>query len=141
DPDRERRFQQEARAASALNHPNILSVYDIGFEDGVSYIVSELVTGESLRKELAKGPIPIKRILDLATQLTDGLAAAHEAGIVHRDLKPENVMLTPEGRLKILDFGLAKLFSTAETKENAETVSAIMTRKGTIQGTVPYLSP
>src|SRR5262245_11854062 len=94
DPEMQRRFTEEARAASALNHPNILSVYDVGSENGQHYIVSELVEGESLRRLIQKGPTPIKKLLDIAVQIADGLTAAHQAGIVHRDLKPENIMFT-----------------------------------------------
>ena len=99
DVERQRRFLQEARAASALNHPNIVVVYDVGTEEGVPYIVSELVDGDSLRKEIQRGPLQLKRLLDVAVQIADGLAAAHDAGIVHRDVKPENIMLTREGRV------------------------------------------
>ena len=106
DRSRRARFEQEARSASALNHPNIVAVYDLGSSEGVAYIVSELVEGESLRDLINRGPVAARKLLDVGVQLADGLAAAHAAGIVHRDLKPENVMLTREGRVKILDFGL-----------------------------------
>src|ERR1700674_995959 len=108
DADLHRRFALEARAASALNHPNILTVHDVGVENGMPYIVSELIEGEPLRALLARGPVPLHKILDIATQVAAGLAAAHHAGIVHRDLKPANLMLTRNGFAKILDFGLAK---------------------------------
>ncbi len=108
DPSRRQRFEQEARAASALNHPNILAIYDVGTESGVAYMVSELVEGESLREVIERGPVNVRKLLDIGVQMADGLAAAHAGGIVHRDLKPENLMVTREGRLKILDFGLAK---------------------------------
>ena len=108
DPGRRQRFEQEARAASALNHPNILSVYDTGSQDGLVYIVSELIDGETLRDHLKRGALPQSRTLEIAGQVADALAAAHAADIVHRDLKPENIMLTRDGRAKILDFGLAK---------------------------------
>src|SRR6204780_814587 len=104
DAGRRARFEQEARAASALNHPNILSVYDIGEQDGLAYIVSELIEGESLRDSLRRGPLPLSRLLDLSGQVAAALAAAHAAGIVHRDIKPENIMITRDGRAKILDF-------------------------------------
>lgn len=139
--DRQKRFQREAEAASALNHPNILTVYDIGTENGRSYIVSELIQGESLRKLLEKGSLSLKKLLDVAVQISDGLAAAHHARIVHRDLKPENIMITSEGRVKILDFGLAKLVNPELVDRNAETISKVLTRTGVIQGTVPYMSP
>ena len=136
------RFEQEARAASALNHPNILVVYDLGEEGGYSYLVSELVEGENLRKLIERGPVPIKRLLDIATQIADALAAAHQAGIVHRDLKPENIMLTKEGRVKLLDFGLAKpmpLLSSSLVEDR--TVDGSHTQPGLILGTVGYMSP
>ena len=107
DPDRLRRFVSEARAASALNHPNILTVFDAAIDGDTPFIVSEVIDGGTLREELRRGPVPLKRMLDLVTQIADGLSAAHEAGIVHRDLKPENIMVTRSGRVKILDFGLA----------------------------------
>jgi eukaryotic-like serine/threonine-protein kinase len=141
DPDRQRRFVQEARAASALNHPNILSVYDIGTEDGTQYIVSELIEGESLRSLLLKGIIPFKKLLDLAIQIADGLAAAHEAGIIHRDLKPENIMITREGRAKILDFGLAKSLLPVIGTPQQETLTQNITASGVIVGTTTYMSP
>src|SRR5262245_31941985 len=109
DPDRLRRFEQEARAASALNHPNILTIHDVGEHDAHSYVVFELLRGETLRERLAAGPIPARKAVEYATAVAGGLAAAHEQGIVHRDIKPENLFVTPEGRVKILDFGLAKV--------------------------------
>ena len=145
DPDRLRRFEQEARAASALNHPNILSVYDVGSVDSTSYIVTELVEGRTLRDLLLPGPLPIKKLLDLAAQIAEGLASAHEAGIIHRDLKPANIMVSRDGFAKILDFGLAKLADlreepeAAESKESTEKVSK--TRPGALLGTVAYMSP
>jgi eukaryotic-like serine/threonine-protein kinase len=113
DESRRRRFEFEARSASALNHPNIVAIYDIGSEGDLFYIVSELVNGESPRTSLEHGPLPIPRVSDIGAQVADGLAASHSAGILHRDLKPENVMLTKDGRAKILDFGLAKQVSSA----------------------------
>src|SRR5262245_50193021 len=107
DPERLRRFEREARAASSLNHPNIVTIYDIGSEGGVSYIAMELVRGEPLRAELYGGALAVRRLLQIGTQIAEGLAKAHAAGIVHRDLKPENVMLTEAGHVEILDFGLA----------------------------------
>src|SRR5512138_2761245 len=109
DADRLRRFEQEARAAGVLNHPNITAVYDVGSQDGSPYVVSELLEGETLRDALAGRRLSARRGLDYAVQLAGGLAAAHEKGIVHRDLKPDNVFVTRDGRVKILDFGLAKL--------------------------------
>jgi eukaryotic-like serine/threonine-protein kinase len=108
DPDRLQRFAQESRAAAALNHPNILSIYDIGEDRGAPYVVSELLEGESLRERLRAGPLSSRKALDYAQQIAKGLAAAHDKGIVHRDLKPENLFITSDGRAKILDFGLAK---------------------------------
>ncbi|MBV8673420.1 MAG: serine/threonine protein kinase, partial [Acidobacteriaceae bacterium] len=107
------RFEREARAIAAFNHPNIVSVYDFGVDPDRQYIVSELVDGSSLRSLLTGKPVPIRKLLDIASQTADGLAAAHAAGFVHRDLKPENVMLTKAGRVKIVDFGLARQDSAA----------------------------
>src|SRR5437867_2273940 len=107
DPDRLLRFEQEARAAGALNHPNILTVHEIGTHDGQPYIVSELLEGQTLRDALGHGALPVKKAVEYGSQICQGLAAAHEKGIVHRDLKPENVFVTNDGRIKILDFGLA----------------------------------
>ena len=109
DPDRLRRFEQEAQAAAALNHPNILAVYQFGIFEGAPYLVSELLEGGTLRQLLQRGPLPIRKAIDYGVQIAHGLAAAHEKGIVHRDLKPENLFVTKDGRVKILDFGLAKL--------------------------------
>src|SRR2546426_3924175 len=109
DPDRLHRFEQEARAAAALNHPHILAVHDIGTYDGSPYIVSELLDGRTLREQLAPGPLLVRRAIECGIQIGRGLAAAHDKGIVHRDLKPENVFVMTDGHVKILDFGLAKL--------------------------------
>ena len=109
DAERLRRFEQEAHAAAALNHPNILAVYDIGQQDGSPYIVSELLEGQTLRDRLRDGPLSLRKVIDFALQIARGLAAAHDRGIVHRDLKPDNIFITKDGRAKILDFGLAKL--------------------------------
>src|SRR6202140_2425032 len=109
DPDRLQRFAQEARAAAALNHPNILSIFDIGDDHGAPYVVSELLEGETLRDRLRNGPLSSRKAIDYGRHIVSGLAAAHEKGIVHRDLKPENIFVTSDGRVKILDFGLAKL--------------------------------
>src|SRR5882672_8271506 len=109
DPDRLRRFEQEARAAAALSHPNIVAIYDIGMHEGAPYIVSELLEGKTLRQELYDGPLPLRDAKDYAIQVAQGLMAAHDKGVVHRDLKPENLFVTNDGRVKILDFGIAKL--------------------------------
>jgi len=139
DPVRQRRFTDEAQAASALNHPNILTVYDVGVHDTVPYIVSELVDGASIRSLLTRAPLPVREVLDLAVQMAEGLAAAHQAGIVHRDFKPENVMVTHEGRVKVLDFGLALV--GAREGASASAVDVTLTNAGSIVGTVPYMSP
>ncbi len=140
-PHLQRMFIQESRSASALNHPNILSVYDIGTENEMQYIVSELVEGETLRKILYRGPVPLRKFLDIATQIAAGLAAAHEAGIVHRDLKPENVMITSDNRVKLLDFGLAKVVIPETGGDADATKSAFLTVAGVIMGTATYMSP
>jgi serine/threonine protein kinase/Tol biopolymer transport system component len=139
DPDRLRRFEQEARAAAALNHPNILAVYQMATHEGVSYMVSELLEGETLRERLRRGP-PLRKTIDYAVQIAHGLAAAHDKGIVHRDLKPENLFVTKDGRVKILDFGLAKLAQPRDAS-GAEATIAYGTESGMVMGTVGYMSP
>jgi Tol biopolymer transport system component len=142
DRDRLSRFEQEARAASALNHPNIVTIYEIGSEDGVSYIAMELVEGRTLRELTVSGPLPVKKLLGLGAQIAEGLAGAHSAGIVHRDLKPENVMVSKDGFVKILDFGLAKLADPESGEMSAMlTLTIPETRPGTVLGTVAYMSP
>jgi Tol biopolymer transport system component len=142
DSDRLRRFEQEARAAGALNHPNITAVYDIGSVDGSPYIVTELLEGETLRERLSAGTLPRRKAIDYAVQIARGLAAAHEKGIVHRDLKPENLFVTRDGRIKILDFGLAKLKPTAEGGEKTNLPTAAAgTEPGVVMGTMGYMSP
>jgi eukaryotic-like serine/threonine-protein kinase len=139
DVDRLRRFEQEARAAAALNHPNILVLYDVGTADGVPYVVSELLEGETLRQTLERGALTPRKAVECGGQIASGLAAAHDKGIVHRDLKPENVFVTKDGRVKILDFGLAKL---AEGPPNDESVATMAhTDPGMVVGTVGYMSP
>ena len=139
--DRLARFEQEARAASALNHPNIVTIYEIGQADSVSYISMELVQGKTLRDLLQEGALPPKRLLALSVQIADGLARAHEAGIVHRDLKPENLMVTREGLVKILDFGLAKLAEIPGSDISQLATTGEPTRPGVVMGTVGYMSP
>ena len=140
DPDRLRRFEQEAQAASALNHPNILTIHDIGEEAGVSFIAMEWVQGATLRDLLAAGRLPVRQLADIAHQTAEGLAKAHAAGIVHRDLKPENIMISDDGHVKIVDFGLAKL--AAPSSDAAETLTALPgTAAGVVMGTVGYMSP
>jgi eukaryotic-like serine/threonine-protein kinase len=138
DPARRQRFEQEARSLAALNHPNIVSVYDIGQNNGQSYIVSELVDGEPLRAVIERGPPGLRRLLDIATQMAEGIAAAHALGIVHRDLKPENIMVSRDGRVKVLDFGLAKHSAPAAGEEGA---TIAMSHPGMVLGTVGYMSP
>ncbi|MGA7442006.1 MAG: serine/threonine-protein kinase, partial [Candidatus Sulfotelmatobacter sp.] len=144
DADRLRRFEQEALATAALNHPNILAVFDIGTSEGSPYVVSELLDGETLRERLRGGPVVVRKALDYALQIAHGLAAAHEKGIIHRDLKPENLFLTKDGRVKILDFGLAKLTQPDPTKAGAHTALPTMTQAteaGMVMGTAGYMSP
>ncbi|MEX0881197.1 MAG: protein kinase [Thermoanaerobaculia bacterium] len=142
DPDRLKRFEQEARAAGVLNHPGITAVYDFGTHDGAPYIVTELLEGETLRSRLGAGAVSARKAIDYAVQIAKGLAAAHEKGIVHRDLKPENLFLTKDGRVKILDFGLAKLKLEKEEggQTDLKTVSG-GTEPGVVLGTMGYMSP
>jgi eukaryotic-like serine/threonine-protein kinase len=141
DPDRLRRFEQEARAIAALNHPNILSIHDTGAYDGTRYIVTELLEGETLRERLAGGPLPVRKAVDYALQICRGLAAAHEKGITHRDLKPENIYVTRDGRVKILDFGLAKQEAAPAAVATASYNAPAATSPGTVVGTAGYMSP
>jgi eukaryotic-like serine/threonine-protein kinase len=142
DPQRLQRFEQEARSTSALNHPNILTVYDIGNHEGAPYIVAELLEGQELRAQLGEGALPPRKAVEYARQIIAGLAASHEKGIVHRDLKPENLFVMKDGRVKILDFGLAKLktpFGSPAGSEGA--TQPQVTNPGTVMGTVAYMSP
>ena len=141
DSDRLRRFEQEARAVAALNHPNILAIHDIGEQDGAPYIVSELLEGESLRAALDRGALPQRKAIEYGVQIAHGLAAAHEKGIVHRDLKPENIFLIKDGRAKILDFGLAKLAQSGSPGPNEATLTSSNTAAGVVMGTASYMSP
>ncbi|HEU5249272.1 MAG TPA: protein kinase, partial [Thermoanaerobaculia bacterium] len=141
DADRLARFDREARSASALNHPHIVTVYDIGRADSHSYIAMELVEGRTLRELVASGPLPGKRAVAIAAQAADALAKAHTAGIVHRDLKPENVMVSRDGFVKILDFGLAKLTAPVSGAVSHAATAVDATRPGSLLGTVGYMSP
>jgi serine/threonine protein kinase/Tol biopolymer transport system component len=142
DPDRLRRFEQEAQAAAALNHPNILAVHRFGTFEGAPYLVSELLDGGTLGQLLTRGPLPVRKAIDYGTQIASGLAAAHEKGIVHRDLKPDNIFVTKDGRVKILDFGLAKLTGPKSAPAEGDTVSLQDgTAPGVVLGTVGYMSP
>jgi eukaryotic-like serine/threonine-protein kinase len=136
--DRLLRFEQEAKAAAALNHPNILAVYQMGNHEGVPYLVSELLEGKTLAEAIRRGPLPLRKALEYGIQIAEGLAAAHERGIVHRDLKPDNLFVTKDGRVKILDFGLAKLM---EKKQTSISQAPTMTLPGLAMGTVGYMSP
>jgi tRNA A-37 threonylcarbamoyl transferase component Bud32 len=144
--DRRRRFFQEARAASALNHPHILTVYEVGEDDGKPYIAMEYVEGDTLRTKIDGKPLPVKETLDIAIQISEGLAKAHETGIIHRDLKPENLMISRDGYAKILDFGLAKLVAQRDRalvadSEQKTLIRAVETESGTLMGTVNYMAP
>jgi len=141
DPDLVRRFETEARAAGTLDHPGLLVVYDVGREGTVSYIVSELLDGETLRHRLRQGGVPVRQAIDYTMQIASGLAAAHERGIVHRDLKPENLFLTRTGRVKILDFGVAKLTRPEETADTPTAIADTVTSDGVMVGTVGYMAP
>jgi eukaryotic-like serine/threonine-protein kinase len=141
DPDRLRRFEQEARSVAALNHPNIVSVYDVGQANSVHYIVSELLEGETLRLRIVSSGMLARKAIELAIQFANGLAAAHDHGIVHRDLKPENIFITRDGRLKILDFGLAKLHRPEGHAETIDGATVAATSVGQVMGTVGYMSP
>src|SRR5262245_27840267 len=143
DADRLRRFEQEARATSALNHPNILTVHDFGLHEGAPFIVMELLEGEELRAQLDEGALSVRKAIEYAQQIAAGLAAAHEKSVVHRDLKPENLFVTKDGRVKILDFGLAKLRPqklAGGVDSEAPTLKPL-TDPGVIMGTVGYMSP
>ncbi len=142
-PDRLRRFEQEARAASALSHPSIITIHDIGVADGVQFIVTEFVEGETLRARIARAPLSVPEALDIATQTAGALGAAHRAGIIHRDIKPENIMLRHDGYVKVLDFGLAKLTeqNPQPPTDHSATMARMDTEPGLVMGTVRYLSP
>src|SRR5262249_2972472 len=143
DAERLNRFQQEAHAVVGLNHPNVLTVYEIGEGHSIHYIASELIEGETLRQRLTRGPMQLSEAFDVAIQVSSALAVAHHAGIVHRDIKPENIMLRPDGYVKVLDFGIAKLaeqeLPTSMPKDEA--LLLVQTNLGSILGTVRYMSP
>jgi eukaryotic-like serine/threonine-protein kinase len=139
--ERLRRFRQEARAASALNHPNIVTIHEIGQEDSLHFMATEYVEGETLRQHLAGGRMTLGQTLDVAIQVASALAAAHQAGIIHRDIKPENVMLRTDGYVKVLDFGLAKLTETKTLDTAAPTLAKVETAPGVVMGTFSYMSP
>src|SRR5947209_524819 len=142
DEQRLHRFEQEACAAGALNHPNILAIHDVGKHDGSPYVVSELLEGETLRERMAGAALPQRKAIDYALQVARGLAAAHEKGIVHRDIKPDNIFITDDGRVKILDFGLAKLTSATDgTSQTEVPTRKVNTDPGTVMGTMGYMSP
>ena len=145
DPERRGRFVREARAASALNHPNIVAIHDVAEADGVCFIAMERVEGDTLDALIGRKGLPLRRALGIAVQLADGLGKAHAAGIIHRDLKPSNIMVTPDGVVKILDFGLAKLLEPAEPVDDDGPTRTVdprpATEEGAILGTVAYMSP
>src|SRR5579863_2965608 len=138
DRDRLLRFEREAKSAAALNHPNILAVYQMGTYLGMPYLVSELLEGKTLTETTRRGPLPLRKVIDYGVQIARGLGAAHEKGIVHRDLKPDNLFVTKDGRVKILDFGLAKLM---QPKQSIASVAATITLPGMALGTVGYMAP
>ena len=140
DPNRRARFEREARAVAALTHPNILAIHDVGTHDGTPYLVTELLEGETLRQRLGEGALTPRKAVEIGVQIASGLAAAHEKGIVHRDLKPENVFVTRDGRVKVLDFGLAAQI-TANAGDTDSPTMAAGTEPGVILGTVGYMSP
>ncbi len=149
DPARMQRFEQEARTIAAINHPNILAVYDVGSQEGISYLVMELLEGETLRERLNDGPLSVRKAVEIGLQIAHGLCAAHERGVVHRDLKPENIFLTRDGHTKLLDFGLAKAVAApAAAKASAhmsdltmQTAATMQTEPGMVMGTAPYMAP
>src|SRR6266542_137943 len=141
DPDRLRRFEKEARAASALNHPNILAVYDVGSRDSIPHIAMEFVDGKTLRDVISVSQLPLRKLLEIALQIAEALAAAHDASIVHRDLKPSNILLSKEGFVKLFDFGLAKRAPDAVLEADSRASTESKTEPGALVGTVEYMSP
>ncbi len=139
-----KRFQREAKAVAALSHPNIMEIHDVGTDQGITYAVMELLQGETLRVRIAQGPLPRKKAIEIAIAIADGLGAAHEKGVIHRDLKPENIFLTSDGRVKILDFGLARSaagFPFPGQESTQAPTNSLESEQGVIRGTVPYMSP
>jgi len=141
DPDRLHRFEKEAKAAGALDHPNILIVHDVGTHEGFPYVVTELLKGETLRERMAESRLSVDKAVEYGVQIARGLATAHEEGIVHRDLKPENLFVTKDGLVKILDFGLAKALHLTPAGSEDTTSVAPLTASGMVMGTVGYMSP
>jgi eukaryotic-like serine/threonine-protein kinase len=141
DDERRRRFDDEGRAVAALNHPNILAVYQMGSYEGAPYLVSEFLEGETLRQQISRGRLGVRRAIDYGGQIARGLAAAHQRGVVHRDLKPENLFLTKDGHLKILDFGLAKMTHARPGTAGEASTETLATERGLVMGTVGYMSP
>jgi serine/threonine protein kinase len=144
DADRLARFEREAQVRATLNHPNLAVIHELKEVAGAKYLILELVEGETLAERIARGPMPLDEALDVAKQIAEALEAAHEKGIIHRDLKPANVKITPQGRVKVLDFGLAKIYESAKvapTLSNSPTLSALQTMGGVILGTAAYMSP
>src|SRR5215216_1000387 len=140
--DKLRRFEQEAQAASALNHPNIITIHDIGCDQGVHFIATEFIEGETLRQRLTRSRMTVQEVLDVALQVGSALSAAHRAGIIHRDIKPENVMMRPDGYVKVLDFGIAKLIGSQNATDDTQSLTIkVNTDPGTVLGTVKYMSP
>jgi serine/threonine-protein kinase len=144
DSDRVARFEREARVLASLNHPNIATIYGVEESGGRKFLVMELVPGETLAERIKRGAIPLEEALGIATQITEALEAAHEKGLIHRDLKPANIKTTPEGKVKVLDFGLAKAFAgetVTASLSNSPTISNMATQQGLILGTAAYMSP
>ncbi|HEX8337888.1 MAG TPA: serine/threonine-protein kinase, partial [Pyrinomonadaceae bacterium] len=141
DPERVRRFEREARAASALNHPNIVTIHEVGQSDGAHFIAAEFVEGRTLRRLMADTVLKTEEALSIAAQVAEALAAAHAAGIIHRDIKPENIMLRPDGYVKVLDFGVAKLTERGSSSSDGAADAAQQTETGAVVGTVAYMSP
>jgi serine/threonine-protein kinase len=144
DTDRVARFQREAKVLASLNHPNIAAIYGLEEFGGTQFLVLELVEGETLADQIKKGPIPVEEALKLALQMAEALEAAHEKGVIHRDLKPANIKVTPEGQVKVLDFGLAKAYAGEREQvnlSNSPTLSDAATQQGVILGTAAYMSP